>query len=234
MSNSYLENPFWHALNTEHSALAISSPLARRYPADVVPFAGLENNRTESLAELRDLLTPGESIYIFGMTPPACPGFETLAELPAWQMTYPHSLAPSPHLNSIAAAGIVNLSPADAPAMVALTDLAFPGFFRPRTYLMGRYYGIHRHGQLVAMAGERLALPGWRELSAICTHPDFTKRGFAKALLNHLLTSHSAAGLRSFLHVSRQNTGAVALYEQMGFTKQSEALFTQIRAAPFK
>jgi hypothetical protein len=30
----------------------------------------------------------------------------------------------------------------DAPDMVVLTDLAFPGFFRPHTYQMGAYYAI--------------------------------------------------------------------------------------------
>jgi hypothetical protein len=43
--------------------------------------------------------------------------------------------------------------------MVALTTLAFPGFFRSRTCEMGSYYGVRSSsGELIAMGGERLQL----------------------------------------------------------------------------
>jgi hypothetical protein len=43
--------------------------------------------------------------------------------------------------------------------MFDLITLAFPGFFRPRTYEMGTYYGIRVEGKLAAMAGERVCMP---------------------------------------------------------------------------
>ena len=101
--------------------------------------------------------------------------------------------------------------------MVALTDLAFPGFFRPRTHQMGTYYGIRFHEELVAMAGERLAIPGCREISGVVTHPAHTGRGYATLLMNRLLEDHAAAGLQSFLHVSERNARAIAIYQRMGF-----------------
>ncbi len=101
--------------------------------------------------------------------------------------------------------------------MVALTDVAFPGYFRPRTYILGRYFGIEIDGQLIAMAGERLALPGYREISAVCTHPAHTGKGYAATLIQHLMRIHAAAGLRSFLHVSQSNQRAIALYERLGY-----------------
>jgi predicted GNAT family acetyltransferase len=105
----------------------------------------------------------------------------------------------------------------NAEAMVALTTLAFPGFFRERTHEMGSYYGIWVGGELVAMAGERLALPAMREVSAVVTRPGHTGKGYARALMNCLLREHANAGLTSFLHVGVRNTRAVALYERMGF-----------------
>jgi hypothetical protein len=66
---------------------------------------------------------------------------------------------------------IVPLSAANAPEMVALTDLAFPGFFRSRTCEMGSYHGVRANGVLVAMGGERLRLEGYPEISGVCTHP---------------------------------------------------------------
>jgi predicted GNAT family acetyltransferase len=112
---------------------------------------------------------------------------------------------------------IVRMTAADADAMVALTTLAFPGFFRERTHEMGSYYGIRVGGELVAMAGERLALPGMREISAVVTHPGHTGKGYARTLMNCLLREHATAGFKSFLHVGVRNTRAVALYEHMGF-----------------
>ena len=82
---------------------------------------------------------------------------------------------------------------------------------------MGTYYGIRIDNELVAMAGERLAVPGFREISAVVTHPEHTGRGYATLLMNLLLQDHATAGRKSFLHVSEQNSRAIAIYKRMGF-----------------
>jgi predicted GNAT family acetyltransferase len=38
----------------------------------------------------------------------------------------------------------------------------------------------------------------------------------------HLLRNHREAGQRSYLHVSAENTSAIALYERMGFDHRGE------------
>jgi hypothetical protein len=35
--------------------------------------------------------------------------------------------------------------------------------------------------KLVAMVGERLRVPGYREVSGVCTHPEYSRRGYASA-----------------------------------------------------
>jgi ribosomal protein S18 acetylase RimI-like enzyme len=239
-----LDNPFWHALRTEHSKLAICSALACRYPADVVPFAGLGDGETSSVAELRELLAPGELIYVAIDELAGCPGIDLLGQLVTWQMVYVSSSAlggdfargvipmAEPHLTEqpgIEQIGIEQLGAADAPAMVALTDVAFPGYFRLRTYRMGFYYGIRVGGELVAMGGERLALPGVREVSAVCTHPEHTGRGYAGRIISRILANHAAAGLKTFLHVGVANLRAVELYERLGFVKRRNIVFWRIR-----
>ena len=106
--------------------------------------------------------------------------------------------------------------------MVDLTTLAFPGFFRRRTYLMGVYYGMHIDGALVAMAGERMALPNYREVSGVCTHPAHTGKGFAATLITYLMHEHAASGLISLLHVGAANARAIALYRRLGFSVRKE------------
>jgi ribosomal protein S18 acetylase RimI-like enzyme len=113
---------------------------------------------------------------------------------------------------------IVPLSCANAHEMVALTDLAFPGFFRSRTCDMGPYYGVRSEGELVAMGGTRLTLDGYPEISGVCTHPAHRGKGLAASLIWHLVRDHRRDGLVSWLHVSAQNHHAIELYLRLGFT----------------
>lgn len=160
-------NPIWQALHTRHSHFALTNSAAIRYPADVAPFAALAEPTPAALDQLASLLTHNESVWLFNENLPATPALRFLESLPCLRPFLPATVVPPPDPHP----EIVPLTEADAPAMVALTDLAFPGFFRPRTCEMGSYFGIHHHGDLIAMCGERLMLPGYAEISGLCTHP---------------------------------------------------------------
>jgi len=112
---------------------------------------------------------------------------------------------------------IASLTCTNAAEMVTLTDLAFPGFFRKRTCAMGSYYGVRSGGQLIAMGGERLALDGYSEISAICTHPAHRGKGLAASLIWRVVGDHRRNGTVSWLHVSAANQPALKLYLRMGF-----------------
>lgn len=237
LPNDQLVDVVWHALNTEHAGLAIASPLARRYPADVVPFAALGEHQADALAELRELMSDEEETYVAwslieGKAFPECPGVEVVIALDALQMAPVRPVTYNAAAPSTASPLIEKLGPVNGPEMVALTDLAFPGFFRPRTYLMGSYWGIRLNGELIAMAGERMAIPGIREISAVCTHPGHTGRGYATRLIRHVMYEHAAAGLKSFLHVAETNQRAIALYERLGYVKVGVTRCTRIRRIP--
>ena len=220
-------NPYWHALNTEQTQVALGSDLARRFPADVIPFAGVHTPDTASMQALRELLAPGEAICLTGDTLADVRGLEPVWQLPGMQM---HFNGATPAIPQTAHnPSLRQLNGADAGAMVGLTNAAFPGFFRQRTYILGSYFGIELHGELVAMAGERLALPGFREISAVCTRPGHTGKGYAALLISHLLRLHADAGLRSFLQVSAANERAIGIYERIGFVKTRSILFHQVR-----
>ena len=110
----------------------------------------------------------------------------------------------------------VELTLADAAAMLDLTDAAFPGFFRAQTSLLGRYIGLSEDNLLIAMAGERFRVPGLWEISAVCTRPGHTGKGYAAHLMRRLIkNSHDQE--QPFLHVAGDNTRAIALYERIGF-----------------
>lgn len=220
-------DPIRSALDTAHSHLAIGDLLARRYPADVAPFATLGEPSEAAMERLRALLTPGEGIWLYGTDFPAVSGLEVVDRMPCPQMGLPGHIAP-PEPN----ADVVALTEANAHEMVALTDLAFPGFFRPRTHLMGSYYGIRApSGELIAMGGERMKLTGYAEVSAVCTHPSFRGRGLAESIIWQMVRRHRREGVQSFLHVGRANTRAIALYERLGFVIRREITITRVARA---
>jgi GNAT superfamily N-acetyltransferase len=213
LQENLFANPVWHALQTKHRHFALSRGEACRYPADVAPFAAVSTPSKSALQSLHSLLAPGEYVWLMGESYPSIPELSCEGTLECLQMVLPEDVAPPGPTPDI-----VPLSDANAPEMVALTDLAFPGFFRSRTCEMGSYYGVRSDRELIAMGGERLMLDGYPEISGICTHPAHRGKGHAANLIWHLARNHRREGLVSWLHVSAENRKAVELYLRMGFT----------------
>ncbi|WP_278256083.1 GNAT family N-acetyltransferase [Nocardioides convexus] len=124
---------------------------------------------------------------------------------------------------------VVALGPADSAAMRALVERTKPGPFWERTHEMGRYVGVRDGDRLVAMAGERLRPPGATEISAVCTAPEARGRGLAAALVTDAAHAIAARGEQPFLHVAASNTGAIALYERLGFRVRQAVVFRGYR-----
>ena len=206
-------NPVWSALHSQHRHFAVINGNASRYPADVVPFASISESNPASMQQLHELLTPGDSVWFIAERYSEIPQLHRHETLDCLQMVLPENV--SPPESPIA---VVPLFCAHAQEMVALTTVAFPGFFRQRTCEMGAYFGIRSFsGELIAMGGERLKLDGFSEISAVCTHPSFRGQGFAARLMWEVVRVQRREGVTSFLHVSATNHNAIKLYLHMGF-----------------
>jgi predicted GNAT family acetyltransferase len=125
----------------------------------------------------------------------------------------------------------VVLATADVPEMLELAVTTEPGPFFERTIVLGTYLGLRRAGVLVAMAGERMHMDGWTEISAVCTLPAFRGRRFASRLVTDLIARIHARDERPFLHVMTSNAPAINVYEALGFTARRTATITVLAPA---
>ncbi|MGA8145341.1 MAG: GNAT family N-acetyltransferase [Candidatus Acidiferrales bacterium] len=224
-----LDNPIWGALTTSQAHFAESFKLLRRFPAEVTPLGGFPRESGEEFDSLRELLASGGGLGLFLPARVDAPsGLEIMIEAPLLQMILDNDgqLQANGHVSDY-----IELGEADVPEMVELTKLTKPGPFGTRTREMGTYLGIRTNGKLVAMAGERLKLPGYTEISAVCTHPDHLGRGYAGFLMTILAERMRARGEVPFLHVRPENTRAVKLYERMGFRNRLLYHYVVFRAA---
>ena len=69
----------------------------------------------------------------------------------------------------------------------------------------------------VAMAGQRMHVPGFIEVSAVCTHPDTRGRGYARTLMSTVMEDIFSQGATPFLHVLPDNHSAIRVYRDLGF-----------------
>lgn len=222
--SSALDNPFWSSLRTLHRRIALGAGAALRYPAEFAPFLGVSDADADVADALDALVASGESVYLIGVAPARlADDWQLEAFRPLAQMicTSPLEVAPGP--------GIIELTHAHRADVLELTALVYPHYFRPRTMDMGRYFGIYQDGRLAAMIGERLGTETHREMSAICTHPDFNGRGYARRLTAMLTNDALRRGNTPFLHVSHENPRAKRLYEQIGYRHRRDIGFWSLK-----
>ena len=212
-----LDNPIWNALGTEHRALAIVEGQARRYPPAIGPLSGTPDQSVASYDALRPLAGAGGVIGLFFHQPPAPPQGWTLVRGGSLiQMMWNPSTGsafdkPPSDIN------LRRLTTADVPEMIALAELTEPGPFRKRTSELGNFYGVFDSDRLLAMAGQRMSVPGFVEVSAVCTHPDSRGRGYARTLMSTVMQDILQRGSTPFLHVLADNLSAIRVYEGLGF-----------------
>jgi ribosomal protein S18 acetylase RimI-like enzyme len=219
-----LDNIFWHALTGPQAAQATGAGAARRYAQGFAPLVAFADAAAPDFSALAPYCVPGEALYVGAWSGPVPAGWQLQAQATMWRMVWNRAVATreAPLSDGRQLPAMVALGPAQVPQMLALTALTQPGPFGPRTWALGDYLGCFEGDRLVAMAGERAHAGPWREVSGVCTHPDFQGHGLAGRLVLALVRRQLARGETPFLHVMSHNTGARALYARMGFQDQAE------------
>jgi predicted GNAT family acetyltransferase len=223
-----LDNAIWEALGTRHAALAETSGPARRFIPEVSPLAGIEAPSREGYEALAGLLADQETTALFLEEPYRDQaGWKLITSAPLLQMVCDDDADKSLAANS--ESQVRELTVADCDEMVKLAALTKPGPFSQRTRELGTFFGIHRKGKLAAMAGERLKIPGYTEVSAVCTHPEHTGNGYARILMTEVMRGIFQRGEIPFLHVRQDNLRAIELYERLGFQRRVVSYLAVLR-----
>lgn len=223
-----LDNVIWQALTTRQAQFAETFDTACRFPRDVTSLSAFEEPSSAGYASLAGLVGVGGTAAVF-LDNPYEPrdGWNLVGGTSVLEMVCENgneSLTASS-----AVADIVELGINDSPEMVELATLTKPGPFGTRTYELGYYVGVRSAGKLVAMAGERLKVPGFTEVSAVCTHPDYTGKGYGGLLMLEVMRKIHERGEKPFLHVRSDNARAVRLYERLGFKTRTVLHYVILR-----
>jgi predicted GNAT family acetyltransferase len=221
-----LDRPAWSALETRHAAFAEGGDLAKRYHPSIVPFAAARDDAPECVRQLGELAGSGESLAIIQAAPIVVPsGHVVTLTADAVQMVAER------HLSQVRDPRVEPLGEADAQAMLDLAMLTKPGPFTLKARSLGSFWGVKRNGALIAMAGERMKQPGYTELSGLCVHPESQGTGLGRLLLQLVAGEIFARGDQPYLHAFASNTGAIALYESLGFRLRSRMNVAAIQPA---
>jgi ribosomal protein S18 acetylase RimI-like enzyme len=221
-----LDNVIWQALTTRQVAFSRGHGTARKFIDDVGPLAGFSGDVEEGYESLAGLAGKEGVVAVFSVDPyRPRKDWSLVAEAPLVQMVRQKRAEDA----GSGRFSILSLGTPDSPDMQELAALAKPGPFGSRTHELGDFFGIRDQGKLVAMAGERMKVPGYTEISAVCTHPDHTGKGYAAALMSRVIAGIEARGETPFLHSRADNQRALSLYERLGFRAGWSGYFFALR-----
>lgn len=214
-----LDHISWHALSGPHAKFSTGTSEARRYAPGFSPIIGFASTEHPNFAALLDYCEPGERFYCDGWSGVAPVGWRVDSESTMFKMLWAGETSANDEDS-----GAIRLGTEHASQALELAALTHPGPFGLRTIELGEYFGFFEDGRLIAMAGERMCAGALREISGVCTHPDFQGRGFARRLMMKLIRNQLRRNEIPFLHVMRENTSAHGLYERMGFRDHRESI----------
>lgn len=217
-----LDNPVWHSLNEVHNDYSIEYKGGKFYKPDYCSFGGFVD--LESFAidiDAYSHLTP--NFFVVGEISRNIGKLILNKNLVCIQMILKQPIALDIYEE------ITELkSENHKKDLFNLVNIVQPGYFHCNTGDLGTYFGIYKNNKLIAATGERMKMHRFTEVSAVVTHPEHTRKGYAKQLIKQTTQRIFNEGKTPFLHVTASNINAIKLYESLGFSMRRKINFWNI------
>lgn len=207
-----LQNPVWYALEETHKKFLVEYNCVKFYHPEICPFGAFKDaSKAKDALTAYSKLTDSFFLVSEDGVPTYDENFVVLdRKIEGCQMV----------LNTLAEVEIQEeIVPLNTTHMQAIYDLIWlvmPGYYKKRSLEMGNYYGIFKDQKLVAVAGQRMQTNSFVEVSGVVTHPDYTRRGFAKQLIAHNTKHILSVNKYAILHTNKSNP-AIGLYKTLGY-----------------
>ncbi|WP_291968162.1 GNAT family N-acetyltransferase [Maribacter sp.] len=210
--DTQLKNPVWYALNETHKKFCVEYDGVQFYDQEVCTFGAFFDEGKTANASKQYSKTTDSFFFVSEKKTPVVDETKIILEkkVDGCQMV----------LNELSdvliTEDIVLLSDEYIDEVYDLVWLVMPGYYRRRTFEMGNYYGIFKDGKLVSITGQRMQTNLFIEVSAVVTHPDYTRRGLAKQLIAHTTKEILNKNKQPILHTNKGNL-AIPLYKKLGY-----------------
>lgn len=220
-----LDNPVWHSLNETHKEYAIEYEGFKFYNPAYCPFGGFIdlNHSTKNIDAYAALI---KKFFVVGDKPFFSDKISLYNDLVCNQMVLQRPI--KLEASEIIVELVSKKHQAD---LSVLVNLVQPGYFKDKTPELGNYFGIYKAGQLIAVTGQRMSMNAFTEVSAVVTHPEHLRKGYAKQLVQQATNQIFSEERTPYLHVSSSNIGAIKLYEKLGFITRRKISFWNLKTS---
>ncbi|MGP1993877.1 GNAT family N-acetyltransferase [Zobellia laminariae] len=207
-----LKNPVWYSLKETHKKFAIEHNGVQFYNPEICSFGSFFDETKTAKAAIEYLKNSDDFFFVSENQTPIIDNTKVSLEkkIDGCQMV----------LNKLTDVSItediVLLGKEFIDEIYELVWLVMPGYYKRRSFEMGKYFGIFKNGKLVAITGQRMQTNQFIEVSAVVTHPNYTRQGLAKQLIAHTTKEILKEKKTPILHTNKGNL-AISLYERLGY-----------------
>ena len=207
-----LKNPVWYSLNETHNKFLVTYDGVQFYHPDICIF-GAFFDPTKTVKALNEYAKIADKFFLVSEN--EIPIIDTnnvllekkiegcqmiLEEFVDFEITEDIVLLTAEHITEV----------------YNLIWLVMPNFYKKRGFEMGSYFGIFKDNKLVSITGQRMQTEDFIEVSGVVTHPEYTRRGYAKQLVTHATKEILKENKLPILHTNKGNS-AIPLYEKLGY-----------------
>ncbi|MFT7442853.1 MAG: GNAT superfamily N-acetyltransferase [Maribacter sp.] len=207
-----LKNPVWYSLNETHKKFLIEFDGVQFYKPEICSF-GAFFDETKTAKALNEYSKIADKFFLVSENQaPVIDNNHIVLEkkIDGCQMVLENLIAIE------ITEHIVLLSEKYIDEIYDLIWLVMPGYYQKRGFEMGKYYGIFKDNKLVSITGQRMQTDNFIEVSGVVTHPDYTKKGYAKQLVAYTTKEILKEKKLPILHTNKGNP-AISLYEKLGY-----------------